>query len=238
MQERDLHQTPVIGQGLNVLGQIAAAHHIKDQIKPADLLRFGQKILIPVVKAALSSQILAGFAFLLGASRGKDPRPQCAGNLDGSRADSRRPAMHQEPLTRLEPAAHHDVGPDGKAGFRQTGGIAQAHPRRDGQGVCLVAGGIFSIAAAGQKCAHLVADLPARHTRPHLNHGARPFQPRQGRGAGRWRIGPRALQRVGAVHPGIGEPDDDLAMARHWNRHRHRLQHIRPARLIDRHRQH
>ena len=89
--------------------------------------------------------------------------------------------------------------------------------------------GILSVPPARQQRADPVADLPARHTGADLDHGAGTLQPRQGRGRGWRRIGPGALQRIGTVHPGIGNPDDDLPMPRHWHRHCAGLQHIRPA---------
>ena len=37
------------------------------------------------------------------------------------------PPANASPLPGLEPAAHHHVGPDGKAGFRQAGRVAHRH---------------------------------------------------------------------------------------------------------------
>ena len=228
-QKGDLHQTPVVGQCLDVARQVRPADHVQDQVRPAFGAQDVDEILGPVVDRPLCAQRQAGRAFVIRPGGGKDPRPQGDGNLDGRRADAGRTAMHQKPLARPQAAAQHHVRPDGETGFRQTGRRFQIHPLRNRQGMGGIRHHIFGIAPARQQRTHLVADLPVRNARPHLHHHARRFQPRQGRGIGGRRIGPGPLQRIRAVHAGIGHADHDLAVPWHGHRHNHRLQHLRPA---------
>ncbi|OIQ73648.1 hypothetical protein GALL_447090 [mine drainage metagenome] len=90
---------------------------------------------------------------------------------------------------------------------------------------------ILGIAAARQQGANLIAQLPPADPRPHRGHHARPLQPGQVRRARRRRIGPRALQGIGPVHPGIGHANHDLAQPRHGHRPLAQRQNLRPARL-------
>jgi len=131
--------------------------------KPPSFLGFVQKILGPVVEAAVGAKGLAGAAFVVGACGGEDAGPQGLGDLNRGRADAGGAAVDKEAFARLQPAAHDHVGPDGEAGFGQAGGFFHRHPVGDGQGVGFGGADIFGIAAAGEEGADLVADLPARH---------------------------------------------------------------------------
>ncbi len=233
MQEGDLQQAAIIGQGLDVARDIGAADHVEDQVRPARGLQDGDEILRPVVDRLFRAQVATDLNLFVGAGGGKDPGAQGPGDLDRGRADAGRATVDQEPLPRLQAPAHDHIRPHGKAGFRQAGGLSQRHALGHWQGVRFMRGGVFGIAPAGQQGADAVADLPAGDAGPDLDHRARTFQARQGRGIGRGGIGAGALQRIRPVHPGIGHTDDDLAVARHRHGHRGRTQHIRAARGRD-----
>ena len=104
--------------------------------------------------------------------------------------------------------------------------------RRHGQALADRRGGIFGIAAAGEQGADRLADELGRN--PLAGRGDRSghFQPRNGGRAGRHRVEAAPLQHVGAVDPGGGDPDEQLARARARHRPADRNQHFGSARPL------
>ena len=66
--------------------------------------------------------------------------------------------MDQKHLTRLQPAARHNVGVNRKGRLTQGGGLIHWHIARNGQRVVLVGQRVFRIAPARQQRSHAVAD--------------------------------------------------------------------------------
>jgi hypothetical protein len=93
--------------------------------------------------------------------------------------------------------------------------------------------GVFAVPVADHQCAHLVADLPLSDTLARLHHRARAFEAGDVRRAGRHRVAPHALQAIGAVDPGAGDPDQHLAGFRLGHRPGRRHQHFGPAGRLD-----
>ena len=143
--------------------------------------------------------------------------------------------MNQEPFTGAQTAAHEDVGPDGKEGFGQAGGLIKGHAFRHGQ--TMGGGGrhIVGVAATGQQGADRVAHRPVANALADRGDFTRPFQPRQIAGGGRRCIKPGTLQRIRAVDARIGQPDHNLAHVRFGHGPLRQLQHVRPAGFGDFH---
>lgn len=85
-----------------------------------------------------------------------------------------------------------------------------------------------------QTCRHLITLAPLRYTLAHPDYRARTLEPQNIGRTRRHRIAPHALQAIGAVDPGSGDADQDLARLRLRHPPGRRSQHLRPARLLDR----
>jgi hypothetical protein len=118
--------------------------------------------------------------------------------------------VDEKPFPRLQAAPHEDVGPDGEEGLAERRRFGHGHPLRHRQGVILMREDIFGIAAPREKRGDGIALLPTRDAGADLCHDARCLQTGQIGGAGRWGIASRALERVGAVHTGMVDGDQDL----------------------------
>ena len=161
MQIGDLHQPPIHRQGIKVARDIVAAHHVEDQISPAFGPHGSHEIGVAVVERHLGPQLFASRAFRVIARRGKDARAAQMGKLDRGRPDAGGTAMHQEALTRLQAAAHEDIGPDGIEGLAQARRGLQRHALGHGQRVICGRHGVFGIAPTRQQRADRITDFPA-----------------------------------------------------------------------------
>ena len=229
LQKSDLHQCPVIGQRFQIALNIRAAHHIEDEVRPAERLHFFNKINVAVVEGGLCPQSFAGAALFSRSGGRKHPCTKSLGKLDRRCPDPGTATMDQKPLPALQSAAHENIGPDGEEGLGQAGRLFQAQRAGNGQTMRRRGGHIFRIAASGQKRADLIADLPLRDTRTFRHDLSRGFQPRQIARPFRRIIKTCPLQRIGAVHTGIGHLDHDLIMGRFGHGPVRDGQHLWPA---------
>jgi hypothetical protein len=93
--------------------------------------------------------------------------------------------------------------------------------------------GVFAVPVADHQRADLGADLPLSDALARFHHRARAFEARDVRRAGRHRVAAHALQAIGAVDPGGGDPDQHLAGLRLGHGPGHRHQHFGPAGRLD-----
>ena len=180
-----------------------------------------------VVDRDICTIVETGTAFLVGSGGGQHLRAEGFRELDRGNADAARAALHEKDFPRSEAHALEDIGPHGGEGLRQAGGIDEADILGRGQALHRRNGSVFAIPVCDHQRAEAVTDLPLRNFLARFDHGSRAFEPRDIRCTGRHRIAAHALQTIGAVDPGGGNPDQDFAGFRLGHRPRCRHQHLR-----------
>ena len=83
LKKRDLDEPSIIGQCLEVAGNIVAADHVEDKIGPALGSQDFDEILLAIVDGSLGAEVFAGKTLLRRTGRGEDPCPEMARQLDG-----------------------------------------------------------------------------------------------------------------------------------------------------------
>jgi hypothetical protein len=198
-----------------------------------ELLADLHKILGTVIDRDIGAVIEAGPAFLVAARGGQHRGAKRLRKLDRGDADAARAALHQEDLSRLKVHPLEDIGPHGGESLRQAAGVDEADAPRHRQALHRWSGGILARPVADHQRADLVADPPPGNPLAGLDHDARAFEARDIRSVGRHRIAPHALQAIGTVDPGSGDPDQDLTGCRLGHRTGRRHQHLGPAGRFD-----
>jgi len=94
-------------------------------------------------------------------------------------------------------------------------------------------GGIFAVAIADHQSADLVANPPIGDVVAGLHDRARAFETGDVRSAGRHRVTSHALQAIGAVDAGGGNPGQYFSWFRFGNRAGRRHQHLGSAGRLD-----
>src|SRR6185503_17290957 len=149
----------------DVLGQIAAAHDVENDVGAAILgVDHGWEVLLPIVDQGLGAEFTAAVELVLAASGHSHVRTQRAAHLYCVRADSASAAVNEQRLTLAKAAGHHHVRPHRGGGFRQRcrGGDADAfrHWQHLGGGHVYPLG----VTSAGQQRTHLIAGRPILHS--------------------------------------------------------------------------
>jgi hypothetical protein len=143
------------------------------------------------------------------------------------------PMPLKEHLAGPQMNAVEDVGPHRAERLHQPAGIDEAHPLGHRQALYRRHRRVFVITVRDQQRTDLVADRPAAHPLANFHHRARAFEPGDVARSRRHRVTSHALQRVGAINPGSGDPDQHLACFRLGHRPGAGHQHLRPAGLSD-----
>jgi hypothetical protein len=122
--------------------------------------------------------------------------------------------MDQKSLSRAQPAAVEDIGPDGEEGLGQGPGLDHIHPLGDRQALRRRGSAEFGIAAAGNQSGHRVAHPPARYPLAKRRDPASDLQPRDVGSPRRRLVATLALHHIGPIDAGRGDLDQQLALSR------------------------
>ena len=150
----------------------------------------------------------------LGARGRDDGRAEGLAEVDRSRADPRRAAVHEQDLAGLQGAAVEHIGPNGEGGLRDRRRLDGRQAARDRQGVRLVDGAELGIASPGNEGGDPVALAMAGNAGPERGDCPRDLQAEDVARARRGRVEAEALQHVRPVDPGRLDLDQDLARLR------------------------
>src|SRR3546814_1554418 len=107
----DLHadhdQAASGGECLYVVGQIARAHVVEDDVGAAGVLEHLDEGLLAIVDSSARAQVGTDGQLLRGSGGGEHFGAERTGELDRERADPAGAPVHQEPLARFERSEEH-----------------------------------------------------------------------------------------------------------------------------------
>jgi hypothetical protein len=240
-EEAHQHQPSARGQAGQILGEVAAADQLEDDVHA--LAGGGAHLVRELAVSNDDPLVEAEGARLLELSRAAGAAQGAgadgAGDLHGRRA---HPAPHGGDQHRLpggEPGLGDHGIPGGDEGLRHGGPVHERHPRRH---LHQHAGGhhdLLGVGAAAGEPEHPVARLQIGHSRPHQIDLSGQLHPRDV-GGRIWRRGVTShpLQQIGPVDRGGPDPHPQLSAGRLGRRHLAQLEHLRPAEAGDHHRLH
>ena len=153
-------------------------------------------------------------AFFVRPGRRQHRRAERLGEHDRRGADAGRAAVDQKRLACLQPAALEHVGPHGEKRLGHRTRLDERETVGQRQRVRLMHRAEFRVAAARHQAADAVAEPKARRTLAQPDHRAGDLEAGNVGCARRRRIGPLALQDVGAVDAGRLDLDQHLARPR------------------------
>src|SRR5690606_20179393 len=158
--------------------QIAAAHHVQNDIDPAAAglgLDDTDEVVALVIDRPLRAELLAEATLLLVPRRRKHSVAESGRELDGEYADAARSAVHEQRLAGLQSAELEDIAPDGECSFGERGGLDHREGAWNGQHLPFVHRAMLRVAAALKESTDAVADAELPHFRTHGRDGAGDF---------------------------------------------------------------
>ena len=240
-QHRNRHQPPFHRHAIKIALGVAARDHIQHHfaaLAAGQAEHFGRKISRAVINRVIGPQRQRGRAFIR-ATAGHDHRqPEQFGQLYRHRPDARSAAMHQQRLAVARKPAFEHIVPHGEQRFGQSRRFFHRQAIGHRQAMFGPREAIASVAAARHQRANTPIDPFMLNPIAQGGDHACNFQTRQIRSARRRRISASALQAIRAVDPGMADPHQYLARARHRQRALDKFQHLWPARFADRHSPH
>ena len=235
----DRHVAAVLGQALDLAGDVAAGHHVQNDVDAGALgegLGQRRKILRAVVDRVVGAQLQAGLALVVAAGGGNDGGAQGLGHLDGRDTNAAGAALHQQGLAGGELGAVEDVAPDGEEGLGQRSRLDVGQAQRSRQALTHRRHAVLRVAAASDQRADAVAHPKARGGQRlgiASDDLARDFQAGNVRRARGHRVVAGALKHIGAVDAAGRHADQQFARAGHRLFALGQAQHLGGAGLAD-----
>jgi hypothetical protein len=132
----DRHVPALLGEAIEVAGQIVAADHVEHDLDSAaagDALHLLGEVVSAVVDRMGGAELNRTGAFFVGAAGDEDFEPEEAAERDRHGADAARAAVHECALPFASEGAFEQVRPDRKERFRHRCGLDHRKRFRDGQ---------------------------------------------------------------------------------------------------------
>ena len=230
--------TPAFGKAFHVARDVIARNHVEhdfDTVAPGNPLHFLDEILRLVIDRVIGPDLARLGALVVVAAGHDHVEPESLGEHDRHRADPAGPAVDQQRLAFGGHPAFEDVVPDREQSLGNRRGLVQRHSCRHGQAMPEMGEAVFGIAAAGDERADLLAEQRFGRALAQRDDFARYLEARDRRGARRRRVEALPLDDVGAVDPGMADPDQHLVFSRLRNRQRFGAEYLRPAGFVEPH---
>jgi len=159
-----------------------------------------------------STKLFADFALLRASRRRKYGIAARRAQLNGSRSNSARAAMHKDAFAGCEPRGIDQIGPDGKMHFRQCRSRHKFHGWRNRQHTVRRGRRVVGITAAPQQCADRLAHSEFRNAAADFDDFAGDFHAEDVGCTGRRRIASHGLCDVGAIKARCCNLDEHFVM--------------------------
>lgn len=139
-----------INHANRVIDNINTRLAIAGPVGSTQLLHLLGPVLIAVVDDVVRTEFLRDLALALGACRSDHRCTLGLGHLHSGEAHTTSSRVNKHPVTSLDPSAMHQTTVGGGCRYKQTSGIFEAPPRRDGKQRLLRGQNAFRIGALGR----------------------------------------------------------------------------------------